>query len=538
VKGANAVKIGLESERLEFKKTTAELNEAVVSIAAILNKQGSGELYFGVNNDGTPLGMDISDKTLRDISQAISQHLEPKIFPEITDVYFLQNHCIHVVFQGDDAPYFAFQKAYIRVADTDKQMTRDELERFMLQKNERKNTWDAAISERTIDEVDEKTLKAYLTKANRAMRIDFTYSTKEEVLNRLRLVKFGHVVNAADVLFCEPAYLETQMATFATDQKLTFLDIDRRSGRIGDLIEMSERYIGDAINWRVVFDGSIERKEIPEIPMDAVREALINSYCHRDYKSSQNNEILVFKNRVEIYNPGTFPFSMTPKDYIEGNEPSIRRNPRLSDLLYYSKDIESFGTGLRRISQACETAGVRVEFRLMKMGFAVVFYRRIDYANVTYDQQDRTKALPADVISVVTNDRIKANGTVNVYLNDSANVNYDILSSRFDPREVRLNADDRTSVQINEEDVRINEKDVRISIPVDVRINPMERQVLEIVAENPSLTLDEIALRISRTAKTAQRYLDKLRNKGIIRRSGSRKNGFWQIIADGKEPRL
>jgi ATP-dependent DNA helicase RecG len=149
------------------------------------------------------------------------------------------------------------------------------LEKFILQKNERKNTRDAAISERSIDEVDEDALKDFLLKANQAKRIDFTYSTKEEVLNRLRLVKFGHIVNAANILFCEPPELEVQMATFATAEKLTFLDIDRQKGRIGELIDVSERYIRKTIKWRVVLDGSIQRKEIPEVPMDAVREALI-----------------------------------------------------------------------------------------------------------------------------------------------------------------------------------------------------------------------------------------------------------------------
>jgi ATP-dependent DNA helicase RecG len=125
----------------------------------------------------------------------------------------------------------------------------------------------------------------------------------------------------------------------------------------------------------VILDGSLQRKEIPEIPIDAIREALINSYCHRDYRSSQNNEITIYSNRVEIYNPGTFPEGLKPQDFIDGIERSIKRNPLLAQLMYYSKDIESFGTGLRRISEACEAANVKVEFQLLKMGFAVVFYR-------------------------------------------------------------------------------------------------------------------------------------------------------------------
>jgi ATP-dependent DNA helicase RecG len=42
--------------------------------------------------------------------------------------------------------------------------------------------------------------------------------------------------------------------------------------------------------------------------------------------------------------------------------------------MYYSKDIESFGTGFRRITEACEKAGVKIEFQMLKLGFAVVFY--------------------------------------------------------------------------------------------------------------------------------------------------------------------
>lgn len=52
-------------------------------------------------------------------------------------------------------------------------------------------------------------------------------------------------------------------------------------------------------------------KEIPEIPVDAVREALINSFCHKEYGTGQNNEVSIYKDRVEIYNPGTFPQAMS-----------------------------------------------------------------------------------------------------------------------------------------------------------------------------------------------------------------------------------
>jgi len=301
------VKIGKENEKLEFKKTTAELKEGVISMAAILNKHGGGEMYFGVRNDGTPLGQMVSDKTLRETSQAVSNHLEPKVYPKIAEVIVDNRHCVHVEFTGDDAPYLAYGRAYIRVADEDKQMSSAELEAFILRKNANRDSWDSNLSDKTSSAVRVAILKDYLKRANEAGRISFSYTNKEDVLARLDMVKDGQLRNAAAVLFSGAPHLDIQMAVFATTERLTFHDIKRDTGSVSQMIEIAERYIRSNIRWRVLLDGSIQRKEIPEIPIDAVREALVNSFCHRDYRSSQNNEVTIYSNRVEIYNPGTFP---------------------------------------------------------------------------------------------------------------------------------------------------------------------------------------------------------------------------------------
>lgn len=75
--------LGLEDEQTEFKKSTGEMKEAMISIAAILNKHQSGKLYFGVRNDGTVIGQEINDETLRFVSQAIGCHISPTIYPSI-----------------------------------------------------------------------------------------------------------------------------------------------------------------------------------------------------------------------------------------------------------------------------------------------------------------------------------------------------------------------------------------------------------------------------------------------------------------------
>ena len=61
---------------------------------------------------------------------------------------------------------------------------------------------------------------------------------------------------------------------------------------------------------------------------------------------------------------------------IEGNERPVRRNPLITRVLYYSQDMESFATGLKRIQQLCDAAGCNVEYHTNAYGFTVSFSRR------------------------------------------------------------------------------------------------------------------------------------------------------------------
>ena len=112
--------MGEENEKVEFKTSTAELQSALDSIVAILNKHQKGTLYFGVKNNGTPVGQIIGPNTLRDVSRTITDHIEPKIFPIVEKVILEGKECIKVEFEGIDIPYFANGRAFIRVSDEDK----------------------------------------------------------------------------------------------------------------------------------------------------------------------------------------------------------------------------------------------------------------------------------------------------------------------------------------------------------------------------------------------------------------------------------
>ncbi|MDD6442600.1 MAG: ATP-binding protein [bacterium] len=254
----------------------------------------------------------------------------------------------------------------------------------------------------------------HMVHAHDAGRIVISYTDKSTVLNQLELTEGDKLLNAGKVLFSDDLLQDVQMAIFATSERLTFNDIQRYHGPVLKLVDIAENYIKSNIHWRVEFTGELQRTEIPEIPVDAIREALLNSFCHKDYSSGESNEVAIYKDRVEIYNPGTFPERLEPRDYIERVERPVRRNPKIARILYYSKDIESFGTGLKRIADACESAGVRYEFQKKKTGFVVCFYRSLGEDDLKADK----KPIKADKKPIKTDrqekivEYVKNHGTI------------------------------------------------------------------------------------------------------------------------------
>ena len=100
---------------------------------------------------------------------------------------------------------------------------------------------------------------------------------------------------------------------------------------------------------------TVRREERPELPEDALREAVANAVAHRDYRSPGNVQVYVFKDRVEIVSPGGLPAGMTKADL---GAKSMPRNPLLFSMLYRMDVVEHIGSGIRRILDRCQEHGV------------------------------------------------------------------------------------------------------------------------------------------------------------------------------------
>ena len=363
-----------ESETIELKKSTSELKEAIISIGAMLNKHSKATVYFGIDDTGTVFGQQIGKSTLRDISKAISDWIEPKVFPDIQTKKISGKDCIVVNVSGHDAVYSARGRYYLRIGEEDKRLSVNELKRLVEKKSNYIYSWGFDVSDLPVSKADVPTIKSFVAKGRKAGRIEYAYDSARNVLNKLHLVKGRKLLNAGRALFCKDNRVEVRAAVFATDEKTTFLDIQSFKGTLFDLIAQCETYVKEHINWRADLSGST-RIEIPEVPVRAMKEAIVNSLCHRDFNNPSGNELAIYRNRIEIYNPGQFPYDHSPEEFIKGTEKSIPRNPLIADTFYYAKDIERWGSGFKRIVDECKVAGVKVTFENIKTGFVVTFYR-------------------------------------------------------------------------------------------------------------------------------------------------------------------
>jgi predicted HTH transcriptional regulator len=131
----------------------------------MLNKHGEASLWFGVASNALVKGLTINEKTLRDVSQSIAAHIEPRIYPEITEKKLSNKTCLLVQAQGHQKPYFAFGRAYFRVADEDRQMSARELEVLILRRNREALRWDNEPSNLAIHTLNEKKIRQYLNRA-------------------------------------------------------------------------------------------------------------------------------------------------------------------------------------------------------------------------------------------------------------------------------------------------------------------------------------------------------------------------------------
>ncbi len=359
-----------ETEELEFKKSTAQLKSAAETVCGFLNGSG-GKVFIGISDNGEILGQEVSDKTKRAIGNEMAK-ITP--YTEINVKYInVQNTnkfiiAIQPTIAANKKPYSYDGRAFLRV-ETNTIPMPQEYYNYLLSENSHHNNqhWENTTVENiTIDDLDHDEILNTIREGILNSRIPEEYATNDikKALQHFRLMHNEKLTAAAVVLFAKnpdkwfPQCL-LKLARFKGVSHLDdFQDNKQVHGNafkiISEAMTFANRYLPIASYFP---KGSIEREDAPLFPIKVLREVFANAVCHRDYSAVGGSiSFAIFDDRLEIWSYGLFPPGVSGKE-LKKLHKSVPRNPKIANILYYRKIIESWGRGINMVINECTKAG-------------------------------------------------------------------------------------------------------------------------------------------------------------------------------------
>ncbi len=357
-----------ESEVLEFKQTTGQRTEAAKTVCAMLNTRG-GRVLFGVDRVGTIVGQSVTDKTVEDVVNEI-RLIDPPALPSIDRIAVSPRfQAIMITTQrGSRRPYVYKNTAFRRVGNSNLPLSREEYNRLLLEELHATSRWENQQAEGwTVRDLDSGEIVRTLDESIRRGRMEDPGTRNPvDILRGLGLLREEQLLRSAVVLFAKPERLLPdypqcllRVARFRGVDKTEFLDNRQFRGGVFDLLTRSERFLREnlPVAGRIV-PNLFERIDDPLYPPLALREALANAFCHRDYGLGGGSvAIAIFDNRLEISSSGPLHFGITVQSLYQEHD-SQPWNPLIANTLYRRGVIETWGRGTLKIAELTEQAGL------------------------------------------------------------------------------------------------------------------------------------------------------------------------------------
>ncbi|MBQ9345411.1 MAG: ATP-dependent DNA helicase RecG [Kiritimatiellae bacterium] len=443
----------------------------------------------------------MSDKTLRELSDAVGR-FEPAadIVTERVPVGRGLEAIVCRVEKGNGRPYVWEGRAYKRVQSTTVAMPQEEYERMLSERKGFQSDWELQVNPAlSMEDLDLEEIRKTARMGVGAGRLPETTDTgnAKALLDGFKVRTGEGLRNAAAVLFCKPdtdyAQCMMRLARFKGTDKSLFIDNKQVTGNIFRLLDAGMAFCFDhlALSGRVV---GLLREERLEVPVAALREALVNALAHRLYvRRGTSVSLAIYDDRVEIANPGAFPPGRTSEDFEKGTE-SEPRNPVIARVLYLRKMLESWGRGIKLMVDECAKAGLPKPLIGSDGRFVRVVFARPPRMGKTSEVAAKAPEVVPKTTEVASN-MVEAGG---------------------DTGEIAL----ETALEL-----ALKAAGKEISGKVFAHC----LRTLEEFLRHPRATLAEVAVSVGVSARTVDSYVRLLQDIGILERSGARKAGSWLV---------
>ena len=314
-------------------------------------------------------------------------------------------------------------------------------------------------------------------------------SSAEKLLTALELVDdYGNVLNPAVLLFGKRPQKffvasEVKCAQFYADRvSKPMADHQIYMGDVFELADQATRFVMSHISNWVGTRETGDTAEVPtkfELPYDAVKEAIVNAIVHRDYTSNASVQVMLFKDRLEVWSPGSLPHGMTIGKLSKTHK-SVPVNPLLARAMYLKGYIEKSGTGTEDMIAKCKEWGIPAP---------------------EWTEDD------ADDFRVILKRPVP-----------EPNVEKTMVKTRVETG-VKSRVEGRVESRVES----------RVKRPAK-KLSSAEKIVAYLVS-NPTASAHELSIAVNLTVKGIEKNLKALRESGRLRHVGPTKGGHWEVLA-------
>jgi ATP-dependent DNA helicase RecG len=337
-----------EGLTVEFKeKYTPKIDRDIVAIA---NSKG-GHILLGVGDSGAIVGEVLTNKMKAEIVD-LARKCDPAIDVHVNQV---DKIVVVTVEEGNEKPYSCSSGYFRRLDAITQKMTQKEVALLF------RNTHTVSFEERihkdvSWNDISKEKIRAFFKEA----QISVGKINVKDVLISLGLATEEGIKNAGVLFFAKDPrrhilQCETIAVSFKGTNRVDILDRNEIQNDLWTQYKDSMIFLRKHLNVRTEIKG-LDRKDIYDVPLEALREAVANALIHRDYNVRGTSIMVeVHEDRVIIKNPGGFPNGMS-QDKL-GNL-SVRRNELIADIFARMHRVERMGSGYKRIREHMEAAGL------------------------------------------------------------------------------------------------------------------------------------------------------------------------------------
>ena len=471
-----------ESKNIEYKSVLPEQSEKYIkSIIAFANTQG-GKILIGVDDKThTIVGVDEESlfQTMDRIANAVSDSCYPQIVPDICPQTLDGKTIIVItVAPGANRPYYLKSKGketgtYIRISGTSRPAGPEKIKE--LEMEGARISWDELVC---IDYPVEESAIKQLCEDIAAFRKKAGLPKRE--ISKVQLINWKLLKNIDGNLLASNAFAlltsehfpfsKTQCAVFKGVNRGIFLDKREYSGPIYRQIEEAVSFVLRNIRLGAVVKGLL-RREAYELPVEAIREMIINAHCHRVLTDESCVQVAIYDDRLEVTSPGGLYNGLTYEEMMNGH--TKLRNKAIANILNQMGFVESWGTGIQKIKEAAVAYGLpKPEFQVYDGMVRINLYRK------------------------------PVSPEIQLAVRES--------SEKFGESSEKFGESSEKFGEVLEPDTK------------EIILNHMRL--------NPNISAKEIAQELDITPRAVEKNIKILREEGRLARHGSARNGYWEVV--------